>query len=196
MRLPAIAKLAPDRLAKTPDVAPATVPAPRPAPDLRGVLGVCAYLIPGCGLYAAMVIFVGNRERRRLPHATHRPAPGSAEQEPAEWWRNLRRGVLGLTGRHRVSAIGVTGQMHGLVIHDDTGEVIRPAITWEDRRSADAIPTLRARHPDLIPALIEHPHIAFALVRSAESGPLVLCAGVIAAPGSDGRVYVTVRAPG
>lgn len=90
-------------------------------------------------------------ERRRVPHATHRPAPGSAEQEPAEWWRNLRRGVLGLTGRHRVSAIGVTGQMHGLVIHDDTGEVIRPAITWEDRRSADAIPTLRARHPDRPP---------------------------------------------
>ncbi len=37
------------------------------AESLRGLLGVCAYLIPGCGLYAAMVIFVGNRERRRLP---------------------------------------------------------------------------------------------------------------------------------
>ena len=37
------------------------------AESLRGVLGVCAYLIPGCGIYAAMVIFVGNRERRRLP---------------------------------------------------------------------------------------------------------------------------------
>jgi S-DNA-T family DNA segregation ATPase FtsK/SpoIIIE len=37
------------------------------AESLRGLLGVCAYLIPACGLYAAMVIFVGNRERRRLP---------------------------------------------------------------------------------------------------------------------------------
>ncbi|HVG59152.1 MAG TPA: DNA translocase FtsK 4TM domain-containing protein [Hyalangium sp.] len=37
------------------------------AESLRGLLGVCAYLIPACGLYAAMVVFVGNRERRRLP---------------------------------------------------------------------------------------------------------------------------------
>ncbi|KFE67707.1 DNA translocase FtsK [Hyalangium minutum] len=37
------------------------------AESLRGLLGVCAYLVPSCGLYAAAVIFVGNRERRRLP---------------------------------------------------------------------------------------------------------------------------------
>ncbi|HEX8704982.1 MAG TPA: DNA translocase FtsK 4TM domain-containing protein, partial [Myxococcaceae bacterium] len=37
------------------------------AEALRGVLGVCAYLIPACGIYAAMVLFVGDRERRRLP---------------------------------------------------------------------------------------------------------------------------------
>ena len=37
------------------------------AESLRGLLGVCAYLIPLCGLYASVVIFVGNRERRRLP---------------------------------------------------------------------------------------------------------------------------------
>ncbi len=35
------------------------------AETLRGVLGVCAYLVPVCGLYASMVLFVGNRERRR-----------------------------------------------------------------------------------------------------------------------------------
>ena len=37
------------------------------AESLRGLLGVCAYLIPSCGIYAAVVIFVGNRERRRGP---------------------------------------------------------------------------------------------------------------------------------
>ncbi len=36
------------------------------AESLRGLLGVCAYLIPACGIYGAMVIFVGNRERSRL----------------------------------------------------------------------------------------------------------------------------------
>jgi len=37
------------------------------AEGLRGVLGVCAYLVPACGIYAAMVLFVGDRDRRRLP---------------------------------------------------------------------------------------------------------------------------------
>ncbi len=37
------------------------------AESLRGLLGICAYLIPICGIYASVVIFVGNRERRRLP---------------------------------------------------------------------------------------------------------------------------------
>ncbi|MFL5349821.1 MAG: DNA translocase FtsK 4TM domain-containing protein [Hyalangium sp.] len=37
------------------------------AEGLRGLLGICAYLIPACGIYASVVIFVGNRERRRLP---------------------------------------------------------------------------------------------------------------------------------
>jgi S-DNA-T family DNA segregation ATPase FtsK/SpoIIIE len=37
------------------------------AESLRGLLGVCAYLVPFCGIYAAMVLFVGDRERRRLP---------------------------------------------------------------------------------------------------------------------------------
>jgi DNA segregation ATPase FtsK/SpoIIIE, S-DNA-T family len=37
------------------------------AESLRGVLGVCAYLVPLCGGYAAMILFVGDRERRRLP---------------------------------------------------------------------------------------------------------------------------------
>jgi S-DNA-T family DNA segregation ATPase FtsK/SpoIIIE len=40
------------------------------AESLRGLLGVCAYLIPGCGIYASMVIFVGNRERSRLSQVT------------------------------------------------------------------------------------------------------------------------------
>jgi len=37
------------------------------AEALRGMLGVCAYLVPACGIYAAMVLFVGDRERRRMP---------------------------------------------------------------------------------------------------------------------------------
>jgi xylulokinase len=92
-------------------------------------------------------------DRRRLPHATRRPTPDAAEQDPAEWWRNLVAGVTTMADRERIAAIGVTGQMHGLVVHGADGVVARPAITWEDRRGAIALPALLARAP-------HHPSVA------------------------------------
>ena len=95
--------------------------------------------------------------RHRLPHATARPAPAAAEQDPAEWWGNVVSGVADLRASlppdSRIAGIGVTGQMHGLVIHDAAGDVLRPAITWEDRRSSGALRALLGRVPD-------HPPVA------------------------------------
>lgn len=95
--------------------------------------------------------------RRRLPHATHRPTANGAEQDAAEWWRNLVAGVSSLRddmpAGTRIASVGVTGQMHGLVVHDATGQLLRPAITWEDRRSATTLPALLARLPAEPPAI-------------------------------------------
>ncbi|MBV6432592.1 MAG: Xylulose kinase [Bryobacteraceae bacterium] len=63
-----------------------------------------------------------------------------AEQRPENWWDAARaaiRGVLGKAGATGASirAIGLSGQMHGLVILDAAGEVIRPSLIWCDQRS-------------------------------------------------------------
>ncbi len=70
------------------------------------------------------------------------PRPGWAEQDPADWWRSVvettreavrRAGIGGLT----VAAIGLSYQMHGLVVVDRRQRVLRPAIIWCDGRAVD-----------------------------------------------------------
>lgn len=70
------------------------------------------------------------------------PRPGWAEQAAADWWRATGEAVqgalaeAGLTGRD-IAAVGLSGQMHGSVLLDRAGEVIRPPILWCDVRTAD-----------------------------------------------------------
>jgi xylulokinase len=74
------------------------------------------------------------------PHTLQTPKPLWSEQNPAEWWDAVAgsiRSVLekaGISGE-RVAAVGLTGQMHGLVLLDDSGNVLRPAILWNDQRT-------------------------------------------------------------
>ena len=56
------------------------------------------------------------------------------------WWAALARAGDGLL--HRAAAIGVAGQQHGMVVLDKAGEVIRPALLWNDMRSASAAAAL------------------------------------------------------
>lgn len=58
-----------------------------------------------------------------------------SEQDPEDWWQGVRRCVLEI-GEPRPEAIGLTGQMHGAVFLDDEDRVIRPAILWNDQRTA------------------------------------------------------------
>jgi len=61
------------------------------------------------------------------------PRPGWAEQDPEDWWRAAERALARLGGRP--SAVGLSGQMHGLVVLDDRDRVLRPAILWNDQRT-------------------------------------------------------------
>jgi xylulokinase len=58
------------------------------------------------------------------------PQPGWAEQDPEEWWQAAQRTFAAEGG-----PLGLTGQMHGLVLLDAAGEVLRPAILWNDQRT-------------------------------------------------------------
>lgn len=65
------------------------------------------------------------------------PRPAWSEQDPRDWTRACTqaiREVLNRSDHGRVAAVGLTGQMHGLVLLDAAGEVIRPAILWNDQR--------------------------------------------------------------
>ncbi len=69
------------------------------------------------------------------------PHPGWSEQDPAEWWEATRasvRAALASTGISpaSIAGIGISGQMHGAVLLDDRGAVLRPCILWNDQRSA------------------------------------------------------------
>lgn len=68
------------------------------------------------------------------------PNPGWSEQEPSEWWGALLAGVTDLVNgldASQVAGIGIGGQMHGLVVLDENDAVIRPAILWNDGRTAE-----------------------------------------------------------
>jgi xylulokinase len=62
------------------------------------------------------------------------PHPGWAEQDPEDWWA-AASAVLDELGADRVDGIGLTGQMHGLVVLDAEQRPLRPAILWNDGRS-------------------------------------------------------------
>jgi xylulokinase len=66
------------------------------------------------------------------------PRPLWAEQDPADWWRatvEAIRQVLAGRDPAQVVGVGLTGQMHGLVLLDERGEVLRPCIMWNDQRT-------------------------------------------------------------
>jgi xylulokinase len=73
-------------------------------------------------------------------HTLSTPRPLWSEQDPGEWWEatvTSIRAVLtqsGVSG-NEILSIGLTGQMHGLVLLDDAGQVLRPAILWNDQRT-------------------------------------------------------------
>jgi xylulokinase len=64
------------------------------------------------------------------------PHPGGTECPPQAWWDALTQAGDGLLTR--AAAVGVAGQQHGMVVLDENAEVIRPALLWNDLRSAGA----------------------------------------------------------
>src|SRR5688500_17039862 len=74
------------------------------------------------------------------PHTLQTPKPLWSEQNAHEWWDAVSvsiRSVLETAevGGERIAGIGLTGQMHGLVLLDEAGNILRPAILWNDQRT-------------------------------------------------------------
>ncbi len=69
----------------------------------------------------------------RQGRASH---PEGTEVHPDHWWTALQEAISEAGGLDDVAAVSVGGQQHGMVVLDRTGEVIRPALLWNDTRSA------------------------------------------------------------
>lgn len=92
-------------------------------------------------------VVIGNEAGAVVASATteyplYQPQGGWAEQDPKDWREAVRAGVsqvLSKTGLQsgEIRGVGLTGQMHGLVMLDKNGEVLRPAILWCDQRTAE-----------------------------------------------------------
>ena len=81
------------------------------------------------------------RSARGYPLST--PRPGWAEQDPEDWWTAAQAALADLGGEP--AAIGLSGQMHGLVALDEHDRVLRPAILWNDQRTAAECAEIEAR---------------------------------------------------
>lgn len=85
------------------------------------------------------------------PLNVSRPHPLWSEQDPAEWWSATNSAVsdLRLAVRKAVRAIGLSGQMHGATLLDKHHRALRPAILWNDGRSARQCLDLERAVPDM-----------------------------------------------
>ena len=75
--------------------------------------------------------------------------PEGTEVDPAHWWSALREAIVQAGGLDDVAAISVGGQQHGMVVLDSEGNVIRPALLWNDTRSAKEAADLNNEIPDI-----------------------------------------------
>lgn len=90
-------------------------------------------------------------EQAGSPLGVSRPHSLWSEQNPADWWAATTNAVtqLDLRKRRAVKAIGLSGQMHGATLLDSQDKPLRPAILWNDGRSAKQCAALEASISDL-----------------------------------------------
>src|SRR3954468_14891806 len=76
------------------------------------------------------------------------PRPLWSEQDPALWWfaalQSIRQVLAdSAIDPRQIAAVGLTGQMHGLTLLNEEGKVLRPAILWNDQRTAKQCEEIR-----------------------------------------------------
>jgi xylulokinase len=76
-------------------------------------------------------------------YTVHAPQSGWAESNPNDWWHAAREATLELGHGNEISAIGFSGQMHGVVLSDAKGQALRNAILWADGRSSSELETYK-----------------------------------------------------
>src|ERR1700690_2870510 len=105
------------------------------------------------GTSSVKAVLIDEREsivaQAAMPLSVTRPRPMFAEQDPHDWWLATVAaiGSLPVAARATVRALGLTGQMHGATLLDESGRTLRSAILWNDGRSALECLELERREP-------------------------------------------------
>ena len=116
------------------------------------------YLGIDLGTSGIKAVLVDDAESVRTSHTEaldiSRPHPGWSEQTPEDWWQATLRALDAIADSHpadmaAVRGIGLSGQMHGAVLLDASGEPLRPAILWNDTRSEAECRELEEAFPNL-----------------------------------------------
>jgi xylulokinase len=79
------------------------------------------------------------------------PHPGWAESSPVGWWNAVVEATKTAVGPRgaQVAALGLSGQMHGVILADDRGRPLRPAVLWADTRSVEQLAAYRRLSEDV-----------------------------------------------
>ena len=92
------------------------------------------------------------------------PRPGWAESFPEDWWEAVLEATTATLGPRgaEVTAIGLSGQMHGVVLAESGGHPLRPAVIWADARSGEQLAAYRGLAGDLRSRLANPPAVGMA----------------------------------
>ena len=98
------------------------------------------------------------------PYSVRAPRPGWAESSPDDWWAAVLRATEAAVGRRgaEVKALGLSGQMHGVVLADGRGLPLRPAVLWADARSGGELSAYRGLDENLRRRLANPPAVGMA----------------------------------
>jgi xylulokinase len=103
-----------------------------------GTGGSRAVLIDAAGKAPGKIVAAATVEHEPF----HSPQTGWAEQDPRDWWRASAAAIRSAINQAKIpaeeiKAVGLSGQMHGSVLLDESDRVLRPALIWCDQRSAE-----------------------------------------------------------
>jgi xylulokinase len=121
------------------------------APGDVGIIGI------DLGTSSAKALIMDEQEKTlgvgRADYPVLTPQPGWAESDPAAWWRAVVMAVhaaMAQAGQPTIVAIGLAGQMHGVVLVDDRGQALRPGLLWPDLRSGAELERYRTLPDDAL----------------------------------------------
>jgi len=89
-------------------------------------------------------VVIREAETGALVREGRAPHPDGTEVDPLHWKVALDKAIAAAGGLKDVSAISIGGQQHGMVALDENGDVVRPALLWNDTRSAQSAATLNS----------------------------------------------------